>query len=354
MIDSIAHNAVEKGTVAGLAIGIGDKHGPLFLRGYGFANLETRAPADENSVFRIASITKTFTAAAVMMQKEKGKLRLDQTLADFYPDIPGARDITLRHLLSHTAGLHDYSQGGYPASYGKWSTADEFARGVLEMKPLYDFPPGTRYNYSNGGYVLLAGAIEKASGTTYAKFLKDRIFLPCGMTATEVDAPLDVAVRRADGYSLIDGKPGTFRHADYMDRLPLSAGAIRSSATDMLRWSAAFFGGRVVSPASVAEMTKPATVTGGTLVGDARWWPPGFDPGKPPAFATDDNYGLGWEMTTFYGRPTANHSGGINGFNAMLTHYLDEDLTLVLLGNTDNGVVEPWSGLIQQLGSRRP
>jgi CubicO group peptidase (beta-lactamase class C family) len=350
-VDPIAQQAVQAGTVAGLAIAIGDRDGPLFAKGYGFANLETGTRADENSVFRIASITKTFTATAMMLLKEAGKLDLEQSLADFYPQVPRAREITLRQLLSHTAGLHDYAQGGYPPAFGKWSTADEFARGVPDMRPLYDFDPGTKYSYSNGGYVLLAGVIEKTSGFAYAQFLKERIFAPCGMTSTAVDDPLDVAPHRADGYSLKDGKAGAFRHADYMDRLPLSAGAIRSSAVDMLRWSAAFFGGQVVSAASVAEMTRPARTKSGALVGDARWWPPGFDPGKPPAFATNDNYGLGWEMTTFHGRPTANHSGGINGFNAMLTRYLDEDLTLVCLGNTDNGIVAPWSQLVAQFGT---
>lgn len=353
-VDPIAQQAIQDGTVAGLAVAIGDRDGPLFAKGYGFANLETGTRADENSVFRIASITKTFTAAAVLLLKEAGKLDLEQSLADFYPMIPRAQEITLRQLLSHTAGLHDYAQGGYPPAFGKWSTADEFARGVPEMRPLYDFDPGTKYSYSNGGYVLLAGVIEKTSGLTYAQFLKARIFAPCGMTSTAVDDPLDVAPRRADGYSLKDGKAGTFRHADYMDRLPLSAGAMRSSAVDMLRWSAAFFGGQVVSAVSVAEMIRPARVKNGALVGDARWWPPGFDPGKPPAFATNNNYGLGWEMTTFHVRPTASHSGGINGFNAMLTRYLDEDLTLVCLGNTDNGIIAPWSQLVAQLGASTP
>lgn len=351
-MDEAGKAAVAAGTTAGLAIAMVTGTRTL-ARGYGLANLETGTPAGAESVFRIASVTKTFTATAVLILRERGRLRLEQPLADFYPAIPGGSGITLRHLLSHTSGLRDYVRGGLPADVGRdWTTPDEFAAGVAHMEGLQDFPAGTRFSYSNTGYILLGGVIEKASGMPYERFLADAIFGPCGMIRTAVDHDQDVVPGRADGYSLAQGKPGVFRHHP-AQKLPFSAGAVRSTVTDMARWTRAFMGGRVVPPSVVREMTAPARVASGARVGDARWWPPGFDPGKPPAFAQDDNYGLGWESTTFYGARTVGHNGGIAGYNSILTHYLDRDMTLILLANTENGIIAPAFGLMEKIGRAR-
>jgi CubicO group peptidase (beta-lactamase class C family) len=286
-----------------------------------------------------------------MMLHERGQLRLEQRLSDYYPAIPGGDAISIRQLLSHTSGLHDYVRGGLPMDVARdWTTADEFAAGVARMLPLQDFAPGTWFSYSNTGYILLGGVVEKASGLSYERFVTEKIFQPCGMGGTAVDHDADVVPGRADGYALENGKAWAFRHPA-TQKLPFAAGAVRSTVVDMARWSQCFLAGRIVSPASVQEMIRPARVSGGALVGDARWWPPGFDPGRPPVFARDDNYGLGWESTTFYGQRTVGHNGGIAGYNAILTHYLDRDLTLVLLANSENGIIAPAFSLMQQIAA---
>lgn len=349
LMDEIGNAAVSSRTTAGLAVAVTDGS-ETSARGYGLANLETGTAVASDTVFRVASLTKMFTAAAIMLLRDRRRLSLEQNLSEFYPNIPGANSITLRQLLSHTSGLHDYVRGGLPADVGRdWSTAEEFAAGVARMEPLTDFAPGTRFSYSNTGYILLGGVIEKVSGASYERFLKDAIFGPCGMDRTAVDHASDVVPGRADGYRLADGQAGAFQHSEGQ-KLPFAAGAVRSSVTDLSRWVRCFMSGRVVSTAAVREMISPARVSGGVLVGNARWWPPGFDPGRPPDFATGNNYGLGWEMTTFFGQRTAGHSGGISGYNAILMSYLDRDLSIVVLSNTENGAIAPAFALMQRAG----
>jgi CubicO group peptidase (beta-lactamase class C family) len=347
-IEAAGKSAVAAGTTAGLAIGLA-RRGRITAGAYGFANLETATPAATDSIFRIASITKTFTATAIMLLRDRGKLRLNQPLSDFFPAIASASQITLYQLLSHTSGLHDYVRGGLPKAAEAWRTPDEFAAGVAGMDPLRDFDPGTRYSYSNSGYILLGGVIEKVSGLSYQAFLDRNIFQPCAIRRTAVDRFEEVVVGRADGYALDGSKAGAFSHVNLMG-LPFSAGALRSTLLDLLSWTHCFFTGRVVAPATVGEMIVPARVASGARTGDARWWPHGFDPGQPPAFARDNHYGLGWEMTTFFGQRTIGHSGGISGYNSLLLHYPDHDLTLALLANTENGVIAPFQQLAARIG----
>lgn len=349
-MDEVGSAAVKAGSTAGVAMAV-TTGGRTLARAYGWTNLETGTRATADSVFRIASITKTFTATAIMLLRDEGNIALDQPLADFYPAIPNAAAITLRQLLSHTSGVHDYAQGGLPADVARdWVTAEEFAAGVARMSPVSDFSPGTRFSYSNTGYILLGGVIEKVSKVSFERFLADAIFTPCGMTRTSVDHDADVVPGRAEGYRLEGGKYGAFRHRE-AQKLPFAAGAVRSSVVDMARWVERFMAGRVVRMDTVREMTSPARVAGGTLVGDARWWPPGFDPGQPPAFATDDNYGLGWESTTFYGQRTVGHNGGISGYNSILTSYRDRDLSIIVLANTENGAIAPAFELMKRVAA---
>lgn len=348
-VEAAGSAAVQGGTTAGLAIAVVRKGQTVASQGFGLANLETRTPATADSIFRIASVTKTFTSAAIMQLVEQGRLGLEHTLDKFYPDIPNAASVTIQQLLSHTSGIHDFVNGGLPADALAWKTPDEIAGGVARMQPLFDFDAGTHFSYSNSGYILLGGILEKVSGKSYDDYLADGIFKPLGMDRTAVDHLEDVVVGRADGYA----KNGSgFRHADHSG-LPHAAGAIRSTASDLALWCTAFFDGKVVTFKSVQLMTKPARTRSGAKVGEAHWWPQGFHPRNPPPFVQNSNYGLGWELTTFYGRPAAGHSGGIAGFNSMILRYLDEDLALILLANTENGIIAPWEKLIEAAGASK-
>jgi CubicO group peptidase (beta-lactamase class C family) len=279
-IDEVGSAAIKARTAAGLAIAVVDDKRNTYARGYGLANLETGTPATEHSIFRIASLTKTFTAAALMKLVERGRVDLERRLSTFYGDIPGSENVTLYQLLSHTSGIHDYVSGGLPADALGWKTPDEFADGVRRMTPLFDFDPGTRFSYSNSGYILLGGIIEKTSGRSYAEFLAKEIFQPLGMTRTAVDHLEDVVEGRADGYAIQPGA-SPFKHAGY-GGLPHAAGAMRSCAQDLALSASAFFAGDVVSAQSVRLMTQASRTRSGVKVGEARWWPNGPLPEARP------------------------------------------------------------------------
>ncbi len=227
----------------------------LFKKAYGSANLEWSIPNTTTTRFRIASVTKQFTAAAILLLEERGKLRIEDPIKKYYPDAPAAWDkISLVNLLQHTSGIANYTD---EPDMGSWmtqpNTPAELVKRVRD-KPL-QFEPGAEMRYSNTGYVLLGIAIEKASGMSYAAFLKQNIFDPLGMKDSGYDENEPIVARRAAGYS--QGPTGPI-NAKYTDMTtPFSAGALYSTVEDLLRWERALFGKKVLSEASLKKMTTP-------------------------------------------------------------------------------------------------
>jgi D-alanyl-D-alanine carboxypeptidase len=340
-MSKLAKAMVADGATAGISIGIAfDGSGARGnVANAGFANLETKTAVTNDTVFRIASLTKQFTAAAIMKLVEQDKLKVTDKLAKFLPTFPNASDITLHHLLSHTSGLHDYTWGGLPGSHSHNFAMEPKPHLVLaQMNPLWDFDIGTQYNYSNSGYLLLGEVIEITSGMSYAAFLETQFFKPLGMVSTKVDDTGEVVSHRATGYDVVDGSKGRFRNADF-STLPFSAGAIRSTTTDLLTWSLALHSGRAVSQSSLADMRRIATVASGRPIGEARYFPPNRNRGKPPAFVQTSDHGYGLEVCRMFEQRVVWHSGGINGFNSLLYHGLDSGVHLAVLTNTRNGAV---------------
>lgn len=259
---------------------------------YGLANVELGVPNTPETVFRIASVTKPFTAMAVLQLCERGRLGLDDRLSRFLPDFPGAAEITVRHLLTHTAGVPDF-------------VSFEEAR----TRPL-ESRPGERLNYSNIGYEMLGRIIEAVSGSSYEAYLAENIFRPLQMSHTGVDSRRRIIPGRAAGYQP-DGKGG-FTNADYTEpgKVP-AAGGLYSTVDDLLRWDQALDSGALIKPETVAAAFKPATLNSGRQVG----------------------YGFGWMLGTHRGLREVGHGGDISGYNASITRYPDLRLTVIVLSN---------------------
>jgi CubicO group peptidase (beta-lactamase class C family) len=279
-------------------------------------------PIDELTNFRLASVTKQFTAAAVMLLVRDGRLRYDTPLTSVLPEFPAyGRDITIRHLLQHTSGLPDYESlmkapdAGVPVEDAQITDAGVLA--LLERQAGGKFPPGTRWDYSNSGYVVLGLVVEKASGLPFGRFLRDRIFAPLGMDGTLAYERGRNEVRdRAFGHSVENGK---WRETD---QSPTSAtlgdGGVYSSLRDMARWDAALRGHSLLSAAEMDPAMAPAV---------ASESPPVEPDGRPAA------YGFGWFLNPWKGHARAWHYGETVGFRTAIERFVEDGVTVVVLCN---------------------
>jgi CubicO group peptidase (beta-lactamase class C family) len=339
-IDRVADAAVEKGQSAGIVIGISKGGALLFSRGYGKANLELDCPMTSDSVVRIASVTKQFTAAAILSLVQDGKLSLDDPLEKFIPGFPGAKTVTIRELLNHTSGIRDYTK--IPSFVGKdWRidrTPQEMVDYIAAQSPLYDFPPGTAAAYSNSGYQLLGFIIEKVSGLPLKQYYQVRLFEPIGLRDTAVDDPGDIVPRRAAGYERASRDSTQLRNAQFISMSAAgAAGFLRSTVGDLLKWTAALFGGKVIRPDLLRLMTEPATLSDGRLASEAHFkFPDGTPAGPPPGVKFDR--GLGLDMEPFDGHERIGHSGSIPGFAARMDFFAHDDVAVVVVVNTDGGM----------------
>ena len=267
-IDAAMNNAVATGWTAGGAVAV-MRHGKIvFSRAYGFANLETGTPATTDTVFRIGSLTKQFTATAVLLLAEDGKLSIDDPVAKYLPQFPENDSTTIRQLLTHTSGIHDYigAEGFFDQKQWLPLTTDELVAYVLSHSPLHDFPPGAQWAYSSSNYALAGAIIEKVSGQRLRTFLKMRIFDPLGMTQTALDDGRDIVPHRASGYDRIaENSPGYETARTISMTVPFAAGAVRSTVGDLLLWSDALMHGRVLKPESCRQMTTPVRLNDGSL-----------------------------------------------------------------------------------------
>jgi CubicO group peptidase (beta-lactamase class C family) len=282
----------------------------LFSHGYGLADREKQIPATPQTRFRIGSVTKQFTAAAILHLAQEGKLSIDDPLSKYFPDYPGGNKITLRHLLTHTSGLHNYL--AHP---------DFFARVTKPIAPADliawfqddppDFPPGEQFSYCNTGYVLLGQIVAKVSGLPLGDYLQKQFFGPLGMhdTGTWHNAtPTDHA---AKGYSFVEKqlKPAL----DWDMSWAGGAGELYSTADDLWRWTEALQGGRVLSPEGLKDMVTEITV--------------------PKKETLMFRYGMGLYHTDIGGLPAIGHNGGLNGFLSEVMWFPDQKVTVVVLSN---------------------
>jgi D-alanyl-D-alanine carboxypeptidase len=305
----IAKLAPPAGPGAAIAV---QQHGEVIhTASHGLANVEWGIPIAADTVFRIGSITKQFTAAAIMHLVEQGKIELDHPLERWLPDYPvNGRLITVRHLLNHTSGIKSYTS--LPHFFRDISRQDmPLARLIDVFKDLEpDFEPGERFLYNNSGYVLLGAIIEACSGEDYATFLANTFFTPLGMTSTRYLHDEPIVPKRASGYAEAAGRLSNA--PPLAMSLPHAAGALGATVGDLLIWDRALRGGHVVSPASYAAMTTPGRLNDGSPM----------------------TYGFGLATLNYRGHPGIGHGGGINGFLSNLTYWPDADLTIAVLSNS--------------------
>jgi len=324
----------------GASVMVIHKGKPIFARGYGFADLEQRVPCSTNTNFRLASVTKQFTAMAILMLAERKKLSLDERLTDFFPEFPAyGRAITVRHLLTHQSGLVDYED-----AIPQGTTIPVLDQDVMriEMRQTKtDFPPGTRYRYSNSAYALLALIVEQRSGQTFARFLDRHIFAPLKMSnSLAYEEGLRAVPNRAFGYSPVmdslapsDGERARVRGVGFertdqsLTSSVLGDGGIYSSVVDLAKWDAALYTTKLVSRKTLAQAYTPAVATD--------------KPGR--------SYGFGWYLGEYRGLRAVWHSGETRGFRTRLTRLPEKKFTVIILANRSDAVLEELPGRIADI-----
>ena len=348
-INAAVQENVASGRVAGAAVAVLRGGKLVFAKGYGRANLELAGPVKAKTIFRIGSLTKQFTAAGVLLLAEQGKLKIDDKLSLYLPNFPRASEVTLRDLLDHTSGIHNFTESPVIDKIStSGATVQELVADIAGQSPLYDFEPGTGWWYSNSNYALLGAVIEKVSGKTWAAFMKSEIFDKLGMADTAADDARNIVLGRASGYSLIGGIPGRFRNADFTDMgVPYAAGALRSTVEDMARWNSALFGGKLLKPESLKQMLAPGHLRNGAETQTAIAWPGGKAFSPPPGYVPGP-YAFGLDHHSEDGRRIIGHDGSIAGFDAVMQTYVDDDLTIIVLANTD-GAAHPLAARVAKI-----
>ena len=293
----------------------------VFRRAYGMADLLRRVPASPATNYRLASMTKQFTAAAVLMLAEQRRLSLDDPIRNWLPTLPAAaRAVTIRQLLTHTSGLIDY-EDLIPAGTTEQVHDADVLR-LLESQDRTYFAPGSAYRYSNSGYALLALIVARAAGVDFATFLRERIFLPLGMHGSlAYEAGVTQVAQRAYGYSA-SGR-GWLRTDQSLTSAVLGDGGVYSSVDDLAKWDAALYDTRLLSAASLRQAFAPAT-------------------------ATDDpqvRYGFGWRVTG----ESVWHSGETLGFRNVIVRFPGRHFTVIVLTNRDDPEPYPLALRIARL-----
>lgn len=328
-IDAAAARTLAQGS-PGMVVSVAREGEVVFARGYGFADLEHRAAVTPDTVFRLASVTKQFTAAAVLLLVEDGRLNLDDRLSEYVPELQQASEVTLYQLLAQTSGIPDYAEdpeGGRTKALAR--STSEMVEWIGRLEPRLHFEPGARWAYSNSNYALLGAVIERVSGQSLQDFFAERLFARAGLTHTSFDDPADVVPNRAAGYRRSRAAPSGFVNADAISwTIPGAAGGLRTTAGDLIRWSDALFGGRIVSPASLEAMTSPARLSDGrtTKLGMPEAWQAGLN----------SDYGFGVFISPSDAGQRIWHSGDMDGFSTWLGHYPEAGVTIALMQNSES------------------
>lgn len=305
-LDTYLAQEMQARSIPGLALAISDK-GKVTKRVYGMANLETDTPVRTDSVFELASVTKPFTATAIMMLVEEGKLALDDAVARYVDRTPDTwRGMTVRHLLTHTAGLPEHAFSDCMET----STKQQFDA-VANASLL--FPPGEAAQYSDPGYFLLGMIIEKASGQRYADFLQRRIFNPLQMSSSHVLDQRRIVKGRVAPYTMRRGTLERGRR-DWQHELPSHYG-VWSTIEDLIKWDAALATGSLVNETSFAQMVAPAKLRSGQ-----------------PVLVGGDKYGLGWIVRD---APRHRQMGHPGYSGTIVLRFIDDRLTVIVLTNLD-------------------
>ncbi len=275
----------------------------IYSRSVGFSDIENQVKANENSIYRIGSISKTFTSVLVMKALEEKKLNLDQTIETYFPTIKNAEKITIKHLLTHRSGIHNFTDD---KDYLTWNTQPRTEKEMVEIitKAGSDFEPGTKAEYSNSNFVLLSYILEKTFHQSYAGLLQKYIVQPVGLKNTRFGGKINPEKGECKSYSFL----GNWNLEPETDMsIPTGAGGIVSTPVDLVKFSDALFGGKLVKPETL-EMMK----------------------------TMEDNFGMGLFKIPFYDRMAYGHTGGIDGFSSVFACFSDGNISYALTSNGTN------------------
>jgi len=320
-IDSIFSGVTSK-TDPGLAVVVRKDNRTIFEQGYGMRDLRSSLLIHVHTNFRLASFTKQFTAMAIMLLVHDGKLRYEDHITDIFPEFPAyGQQITIRNLLNHTSGLQDYEDLLMKQYEGRpWHAipqiSDEGVLALLEQQSSTSFPPGSKWEYSNSGYVLLSNIVRKVSGQPFRDFLRDRIFAPLNMRNTIVfQYGKNKVADRAYGYT---NDSGVWLETD---QSPTSAtlgdGGIYSSVDDLIRWDEALRSHSLLSEQEFQPTVTPVKIPGQSSVSDKE----------------NEGYGFGWFLDTYRGHRRMWHTGSTIGFQTVIERFPKSNLTIIILAN---------------------
>ena len=305
-IDAYVQAEINKQNVPGVSLAVLRTGQPPIIRSFGLANIEHRVPVTPETIFQSGSVGKQFTSAAVMLLVEDRKLSVDDRVSKYLPAVPDAwRNLTIRHLLTHTGGLTDYPKG---FDFRRDYTEDQLLE-VIAGIPLA-FAPGEKHQYSNLGYVTLGILIRKVTGQFYGDFLRERVFKPLDMTTARIISESDIVPHRAAGYLLAGG---VLKNQNWVSpTLNTTAdGSVYVSMLDMVKWDAGLRSTTFLEPASRNAIWTPLTLNNGS----------------------HQPYGFGWAVDRRAGHRVVEHGGAWQGFRSFITRYIDDGLTVIVLMN---------------------
>jgi CubicO group peptidase (beta-lactamase class C family) len=307
-VESYVKGEMDRQHVPGLAVMVARDGKILRAQGFGFSNLEHGVAVKPETIFQSGSVGKQFTATAIMMLVEEGKIDLDDSITKYFPEAPASwKPVTVRHLLSHSGGFTDYPKNfDFRQDYSE----DELVKMVSTI-PLA-FPPGTKYGYSNLGYLTLGILIHRVTGEFYGEMLQKRIFQPLGMQTARIMSEADIIPNRAAGYRLVKGQ---LKNQDWVSpTLNTTAdGSLYFSILDLAKWDAALYTEKLLKRSSLEEMWTPVKLNDGKI--------------------NSGHYGFGWRIAEVHGHRVIAHGGAWQGFETQISRYVDDKLTVVVLSN---------------------
>jgi CubicO group peptidase (beta-lactamase class C family) len=304
---------------------VAQKGNILLEKGYGYKNVEQKTKLDANSLFQYGSVTKEFTAAIIMYLQEKGKLNTQDKLSKYFPELTFADSVTIYNLLTHTSGIYNYTNNPDFMKTEAVKPADkEKIFALFKNKPL-EFTPGSKFNYSNSGYSLLGYIIEKASGKSYETMMHEVILQPLGMRTAGFDFAHNHSTDKTTGYNFI--KAGKFETAGVVDSsVAFSAGSLYGSVKDLYAWHQALQKNKLLSAASWQQVYKPF----------------------------HSKYAFGWQIDTVYGKPVAEHGGGIFGYTSMFKRFPNDDVVIIVLSNNSSPKSQELANKLAALVFQQP
>jgi len=324
-IDGIVAAAMEEANIAGVGVGVAFGDDIVVAKGYGLADVENDVPVTASTVFRIGSVTKQFTAAAILLLVERGELSLDDELSTLVPEFKGqGHRITVDRLLNHTSGIKGYTE---MPTFWENARLDLTRAEMLELfgSVPFEFAPGEKYQYNNSAYYLLGVIIEEKSGMSYGEFLRKNIFEPLALDETHYLDNAPIVPNRAEGYEV---REGVLVNDDPLSmRLPYSAGSLGSSVSDLIKWQRALVDNELLREDSYRKMTTPGRLADGEQL----------------------TYGYGLGLAHLDDRLKLAHGGGINGFRCQLSYYPTDKLTVVVLTNTGAANPAPLESAIARV-----